>query len=276
MIDLSRAFNRRARGGTRRGGGSGSRIPAMSAQISALAFSRFRADAYNLDGVSGNVKDWVELSTLATGIKSITANHVLTQATSAQQCAVPAANALFQNRVSATFVDQRYLSNSPASSWRFLHDGTGCAVYTVLSFDSVTGTAYYLATSSGGVGTGFNLGRSTTTAAYFVGNGSAAIATNNGGTIATSTAYYTRFRYTENVSPEVDVYIKTASAATTASTSAAPAAGDPGSTLELGNRPANNAPFVGKWLETIIFKGAYDATADALVKSYFTAYYRVT
>lgn len=275
MIDLSRAFNRRARGGARRIGGGGSRIPGMVTQIRAAAFANWRADSYTLDGVSGNVLSWTELSTSATGIKSITANHVLTQATSAQQCAVPAANASFQNRVSATFVDQRYLSNSAASSWRFLHDGTGVAVYSVLSLDTVTGSKYLLATSSGGTGTGFNHGPVGAALACFVGNGTAAIANPSGGTLAISTAYYWRYRYTENVSPEVDVYIKTSSAATTASTSAAPAAGDAGSTLELGNRPANNAPFVGKWCETIIFKGAYDAALDALVKSYFTAYYGV-
>jgi hypothetical protein len=238
----------------------------------------FESDYYAVDVTTGKVASWLEKSTHPTGILSIDPIHAMSQSTSALQCAVPVANSLFRGCVSATFVDQRYISHAAASAWRFLHDGTGFAVYTVRSFASLSGAKYFLSTSYGGTVVGFNTGTGSATQSGFVANVGAAIAAPNGGTFATATAYSTRMRYEEGASPEVDLYRGATSMASTAATSAAPATGvDPTATLMMGNRVVIvDAPFVGDWCSTIICKGTYSAATDALINLYFTAKYGVT
>ena len=265
----------RRTGGRGARGGSTNRLRFLDTQVRNVAYSRFGAEWYTVDGVSGKVASWTERSLHPSGILSIDASHKMEQATSAQQCAIPTADSLFNGRVSAAFADQRYTSHASASAWRCLHDGTGCAVYNVLSYSNLTGAKYVLATTSGGTAVGFNTGTSGAALAAAVLNVGAVIGAPSGGTLTTSTAYYTRYRYEENVSPEIDIFAKTTSMNTIPSTSGAPSTGDPTATLMLGNRQAVNAPFVGNWLETIVIKGSYSATIDALIKSYFAAKYGV-
>jgi hypothetical protein len=248
---------------------------ALEAQVRAAAFSALRADTYTLDGVSGKVASFDERSTLATGIGS---SHKLTQATSAQQCAVPAALSTVRGRMAATFLDQRYSSNAVVSTFTFMHDGpTGCTVYNMWQPDTVTGSDYLLTTAFSGTSRGYATGRSSATAVLFIGNGTASCVNINGGTVAIGTPIYTRTRLDAAQNPDADIFIGTASAATKATPDAAYSSGDATATLMLGNRVSLvNAPFIGKWMETLIFKGAYDAAVDQLVRDYFTAYYGVT
>lgn len=243
----------------------------LQANVRAGAFSMFCADAYNIDGVTGKVASWQELSTHASGILSIDATHRMAQSTSALQCAVPTANALFRGRVSATFVDQRYISSAAASAWRFLHDGTGSTIYEVFSLDSVAGAKYRLSTSYGSTQRGWNSSQSGTTIASFISNGTDNAVAQSGTVLAVTTPYYTRTRFETTT---LDTYLKTALGDDAVYPS--PSASDPVATLMLGNRViVIDSPFAGKWLASVIAKGAYSAAYDAIVKAWISAKYGV-
>jgi len=254
------------------------RLAGAAARLMGLSklWSNFESDYYSLDGGTGKVSAFLEKVPTGRGIRVGTPTHAMSQSTSALQCAVPAASALFQGRVAATFVDQRYSSTAPASAWAFLHSGEGATVYDVFSLDTVSGAHVRLSTSYGSVQRGWNVSCSAATLVSFMANGTATISVIQSASIlATGTAYYSRARYSESASPEHDIYLKTTLGASGATT-AAPSASDPIGTLMLGNRVTTlDQPFVGKWLCTIILKGAYSAADDAIVREYLAAKYGV-
>lgn len=108
----------------------GIRAANLDAPISSLApFSWLDSTSYTIDGVSGKVGSFVDRGT---GIRAFTANHILSQATSAQQVALPSNQGALNNRLCVTFAgNQWYVSNSTASTWKFMHDGTGVEIHRV-------------------------------------------------------------------------------------------------------------------------------------------------
>ena len=86
--------------------------------------SLFTGDLYNVDGVTTKVGAIVD---------HYDPTHLLEQAVSGAQVAVPAADAVLNGAQALTFnALQHYTSNRPASAWRHQHSGIGfsCMVWT--------------------------------------------------------------------------------------------------------------------------------------------------
>ena len=81
----------------------------------------FTADYYAVDGVTGKVAAFIDWND---------SSHTLAQSTSALQVNLPTVDSRFAGAltITATQANTRYVSSRAASSWRFLHDGTGCSV----------------------------------------------------------------------------------------------------------------------------------------------------
>jgi hypothetical protein len=133
----------------RRGGLGGVNLSLESTILALQPYSFVESDYYALDGISGKVSAFIDKVAAGTGIRAITANHAMVQATAANQCVQPAASASFGNRVVASAPagsTVEYFSNSTAAAWRLLHNGTGVTLY-FCSKDNASGAGQYLANS---------------------------------------------------------------------------------------------------------------------------------
>lgn len=117
----------------RRGGGPRVRRRSVSfAEIRAIfsGGSVFTADFYAVDGVTGKVAsiiDWLDPT------------HALVQATSANQVDVPTHDSALNGAKSFTFAgSQRYVSNRAASAWKYLHGDSNTPSTTVAVFVPTT------------------------------------------------------------------------------------------------------------------------------------------
>lgn len=77
----------------------------------------FTANYYAVDGVSGKVSGFIDWND---------ATHVLAQATSANQVAIPTPHADFSGQLCGVFTAHAYQSNRAVASWIFAHDGISC------------------------------------------------------------------------------------------------------------------------------------------------------
>jgi hypothetical protein len=118
----------------------------------------FTGSRYELDGVSGKVLrfvDWLDPT------------HYLAQATSANQCAVPAATAAVRNALTAAFDSNPfYVSTRAAAEYSYLHNETDSSLIFGGINGSTAGTRYMVATrdasGTSGVDIGMSLSRNTT------------------------------------------------------------------------------------------------------------------
>jgi len=202
--------------------------------------SWFDANYYVVDGVSGKVSDFVDY---------IDNTHTLRQATSAQQVAVPSADAVLGGALSANFVavsSNRYDSTRAPSAWTYLHAGVGSEV--VVSFVPNTNPASYLVCTEPGTATtqaGFiAYWSSGGSARCFVGTGAATVFDTGAvgsGTMPVGVGTYMSVSYLEGRTPS-EVVVSARSAAIYSSNSAVnPSSVDPSATLRLGSGTTGTA-----------------------------------
>ncbi len=248
------------------------RAPSLSAaaktsgQIAALSpFSWIRSDSFTSSG--GKVTAWVDLAN---------PSHQLSQGNSARQVNVPSPSGLFAGRAAATFTPAgttRYISSLPASSWRFLHDGTGCDLIIVYSPTSEGGLL--LGTKDGSAGqAGVFLQSTGGSLRLAVANGTSTIINANQATPATTlgAATYGGYSYSEAASPKYARYVKS-DGSNSGSPSGAPAAGDPGGTLVLGGSGAENFLADMLFAELLVFNRVLTAPERQTMAAYMAARY---
>jgi hypothetical protein len=266
---MGRRNARNSRGG---GGASGVTAAALEAIVRGYTpYSWIEADS--VTPAATNVASMVDRVTAGTGIRAITANHALEQATGAQQVALPVASATLNNQLAFTFAGaQRYDSNSPASSWK-MHDGVGWEAFTWFVWPAAalmpmiaTGSVGGLATQRSIVWSAYDFG--TPTVELRIGNATATPVCNSSVASAGATgANYTNFRYVEGATPEWNSLYKDISRASGAS-GAAPDGGDPNGTLRVGADRAAANSMSGVWGGYLIWNRILTSPERTMVRAY--------
>lgn len=206
------------------------------AQALGLSQYVFTADRYIESGsnpgfVESNV-DWKN------------AAHLLTQATAAQQAALPSASALFANKLASPFVrasGTRYSSNLAASAWKLAN----YEVFCLCSHTSATGTQVRYTTRASGNGiTQYRLTGGAT--CFFYADGATIVNVASGGVVGINTATYSDVFF---LSP--DYAVRTKGTVTASGTQAAsPGGNDPEFSLMLGSDGTNHCDmlWLGLWV----------------------------
>lgn len=257
---------------SRRGRTSGATVTPFQQVLAAFAGgSVFTADRYTVDGGSGKVAafvDWLD------------GTHTLAQA-GANQCVVPAASAIFAGRKCAVFGASEYYDSSRASStWKYLHDGTGCSVVHVYApSTNVVTTRCSLATRSlaGGAGDiGFSLSRiAGPDWAVTVRNAGAVIVNIAAGTPAVDTAVYLDFFYKESEAPDEYVLREKGTSVANGNSGGVPSSANPAGTLRLGGTTAASVLDLSRWAATLIAPRVLTANQRATVQRWILQTYGV-
>lgn len=240
-----------------------------------VPYSWMRADSYTVDGVSGKVASFPDIVRPGTGIRAITAAHAFAQATSASQAVVPAAHSALGSRLAANFAAAPYyVSNSPASSWRAVHNGSGWTSFAVLDRTSVAGSQFHWSTFGPGAETGGGASIQGGILYRQVYNSTTQVCVAGGAGEATG-ATYVSDTFNSSDTPDLTVYRKSASVAT-ANLTGAVDTGDSAGTMTIGaNRSGSN--LLNAYLaEELFFNRSLTAGEYTIVRAYFTARYGVT
>lgn len=259
---------------SRRVGRGGGRLSPLEDSIrNLLPYSFVETDYYSIDGVSGKVSAFLDKVKPGTGIKAITAAHAMAQATSAQQVSIPATYAGLNGRLVATFGgSQYYQSNSPASSWTFMHDGSGAEAFIV--FEKTGGATYYLLATNNALA-GFNWQTSTSLPGTVLDAAGGFVIFANSGAATWANEKYASMSYSTASTPDYSQFLRTAAAGTD-NNRLTPAATAPQGSLMLGASTAASAPFVGVIASVMIWNRVLTATERAIVRSYISKKYGVT
>jgi hypothetical protein len=230
--------------------------------------SRFNTRNYTSSG--GNVVSWVDYAD---------ASHVLTQPTAGLRVPVPTTSAALLGANAATFSTHWYESNRAASTWRFLHDGTGCEAYAVFVPTTVAaGQRVVWATNTNTAApgdTGAELFWSATAAVFAIANnGAYPVAFSPAGSIAAGSARAISYQSGTVRTPDAAMSSATA-LLTQGDYGSAVAAGDPTSTLRLGADPAGARFGVMQWAELFTFQRVLQASERASLMSYFRFEYGI-
>lgn len=242
------------------------------AAIRALApYSWLRADSVIVAG-----------DKVAAIIDKALGGHLLTQSTVANRMVGPVPQPAIEG---APVLEMRggqvYDSNLPASTWRFLHDGSGAEVFHIAVqwptapttwATSIATIAQLLATR-----VGFAIYRGATGQAYdLVVNGTANVTARSPGTIPNGAASVRNYRfsladpvqYQGSISPDGAI-------GSSGAVAAAPSAGDSELTLRLGG--GTTAAYQGfeQWGETLIFNRVLSEAERATVRAYLARRYRI-
>lgn len=252
-------------------------VDELARKISAmLPFSWISADTFTVSGVSGKVASYPDIVTPGTGIRAVSADHVFAQATSANQNAVPVADAALRGQLSATFSTTFYDSSAPATNWKFIHSGAGYESFVVF-VPTAFATNYLLfgttATAANGIlcfvadASGYQ--DQTYGAAGII---SPAVA--GAGVFSNGVGTYINSSYLEGGgSPEFVRRIRTA-VVRTGDSSGAPSSSDSAYTLRVGAVPnVDTIPFVGRWATQLIFNRVLTSTERSVVQEYFAVKY---
>jgi hypothetical protein len=240
--------------------------PSLFAQVLALAAGRpvFTADNYTVDGVTGEVANWIDHSD---------PTHLLEQSIDLRQVLVPAPHADFGGAACASFDAVHpglYVSNRPASAFRFCHDGTGVSWYCTLTALEATWTAsrFVWGTINGG-GTNFALllgGNAASGFRYEISNGAVIY---NPTAAAGTTPNYVSGHYALTETPDVLYQLRTATV-NNSNVTGVPSAGDPSSTLLLGANPGFGNLGRFRW-RNLMFFPLLTAPQRAVVEAYIAA-----
>lgn len=227
----------------------------------------FTADRYTVDGVSGKT---------AALIDHLDPTHALSQATSATQCALPAADALFRSQLSMTFAGAQYYdSNRSNEYWKFLHTGTGMTIATVYAPTTVT-TVTAFASRIGG-GAGCSMSRNATGPAYnfTVQSATQVVISSPAGTPVLNTPVVQSANHSESASPKWehrigDVLINsgtTTNAVTTTASSSVP--------FRLGATGNASSLDSSRWVAILAIPQVWSADERATFLSYIHAAYGI-
>lgn len=230
----------------------------------------FTADRFAVDGVSSKVASfscWLSGALLA-------------QATSAQQVALPAADAALGGALVATLAGaQWYDSGDPASFWKPLHDGSGSTIYTVFKPTTTAAgplvmhsTRVFAATTEVGHTIYQNGG---TNWQALESNGAIEALVLQGGVPVAGTATYLSQKFATASTPDGNLRVRSASVVTGDAT--APSALDPTGALRLGAgiTPTNRLPFQGVWAALMYVPRIITASEDTIVQSWIRQKYGI-
>jgi len=200
--------------------------------------SVFTADLYVIDGGTGRMRAAADHNDGA---------HWLEQSDTTKQCALPAPHADYDGQLCATFdhtVPNWYTSNRAASAWPYIHSGLGHRVSFCMTPTVLLAGVVYWGTYTGGAQTGAwqSSQADTTSARWLVFNesGGGAIDASIAAAYTLNVARYYQIRFTDNASPEYQVYVNgTAGASGSSLTHSSKA---PQSPLVLGRRANTTAP----------------------------------
>lgn len=241
------------------GGGLENQITAMN------PFAWFRADSFTESG--GKVTAFID---------KMNAANSLSQATPAKQVNSPTADAAMANASTATFngaVDTfSYLSNLPASSWTFMHNGLGadtfCAYVPVTPSGSSVAVWSTYSVSATGPGARF-----TTTTGNTFGLNSGATTYGNTTNAATNTdgvGTYAEWYFKQADAPNNQTWTKAVAGATNAFVTV-PSAAAPAHGLTLG---ANGGLGVSmRFADLLIFNRTITAPERATIQAYMLERY---
>lgn len=201
------------------------------------------------------------------------ASHAYVQSNTAKQVAAPAAYANLNNALAGTFTGAEYYqSNAAASTWTFLHDGTGAEMFVV--FEKTGGGTYYLVASHNTTAgfdfqTAANLTGSVLDAAggYVIFAASAALTWANEKYVSMSYATSDTPDFTQN---------RRATAAGTDNNRLTPASTAPQGSLMIGASTTGAAPFVGAIACVMVWNRVLSAGERTTVRAYITSKYGVT
>lgn len=224
----------------------------------------FSADYYAVDGVSGKVSAFIDWND---------PTHMLVQASSALQVAVPVAHADFAGNLCATFTGaETYVSNAPVSRFRFMHDGTGCSLFRVATPTTILGVHSCACTTSqaGVAGLSFYITGPDVRSSVEKTGGSV-YPDSSLGTVAANVPTYREISHGTARAPQWELRAKGTVAASGAYISA-PDTGDSQHPLRLASNAGPGLFYVGRWRDLILTPGV-SATERAVVQNYFrTAY----
>lgn len=224
----------------------------------ALAQGRpvFTADYYAVDGVSGKVASFIDWNDFS---------HLLVQATSGNQVAIPAVHADFAGKLCADFTGaQRYVSNRPTASWLYLSDGSSMSVLTVCTPTATNTRLCSTRNSANGFLLGIQAGPSWLA---FISGGPGP-----GFGRALNLPSMWAFRFTDGGgTPEYTAKVTGFTALVGDSTT--PTAGPPAGPLVLGSNPDASLPFVGR--VAYLSFGFDTGTVTAQAQSALTSLYGV-
>lgn len=229
--------------------------------VLALAASRpvFTADYYAIDGVSGKVASFIDWND---------PTHTLAQATSANQVALPAPSASFNGRYVVTFATTMfYTSNRAASTWTFLHDGTGMDEFAVFRATAMSPGASMIAGTQTGSTNYQSLYLTTTgaTASMNINNAAgSAIGVGDQAIPALGTSTWLRATVLAGAG-NTKLYDK--GTQRFSGTVSSPSGGAPPTSLVLGKLPGGAAAYLGD-LRSLLFAPALSASAAAVVASW--------
>lgn len=250
----------------------GALAPDLDSPILALApYSWPRLSYYSLDGVSGKVSAILESIPTGTGIRAAYPSHSYAQATSANQVAVPTAQASLNNALAGNFnTAPYYVSTAPASAWIAPHNGAGFTAIWALDRLSVSGTQYPWATYGGAeTGAAFYYSGAGLGAAVY--NGAALTLNATASDEATGATFHSALLASANT-PDMTARRRTASIAT-ADASTGFAAGNPVHTMSLGAFESGANPINAYMAEWQFYDRALTSGELTIVHNYIAAKY---
>lgn len=166
-------------------------------------------------------------------------------------------------------------SSLPASSFSFMHDGTGCTIYSVVKQPAAhVGT---IVATSTGAGTNRGVGHRVNTffrASYYMSDGSVLRVTANSSSaeaIFSGGQHHIFSTRLANSPSGSDAEAHVDSALVFGVTSAAFSSADPASTLRLGRTSTDGNRLVGDLGDLLIYAGWHDDTERAAVEAWLTA-----
>ena len=188
------------------------------------------------------------------------------------------ASSLLAGHAGATFdaTDDRLVSSLAASLFTFMHDGSGCTIYSVVR-TAASGVRTICATGTGGpttvsmghrINTGF-------TASYFMSDGVALRLSANGAAASVSNNLFDvqASRLRSSVSPHLSIDVNGMSVAT--ADSAAFSASAPAATLHIGTNSAGVFPLAGNLLLLLVDNVAHSDATMAAIKAALDARFGV-
>jgi hypothetical protein len=235
-------------------------------------FCWFRAD-YRTE-VAGKVTLFGDKCNLVGGnARAVDTAHALAQVNAALQVPAVVAQAAFNGKEAAVFVDNVYASTIDKSNFRFLHNGVapGMRAVTLFELPSDPELALMFGTRSG-PGAGFNdLLQAGNVTAYWS-NAAGTVIGQGDGAYILNQPFYVDSSYSAGDSPQFSHFVNSTLKASGAIS--APSAGDPDATLTLGRSPSGTYPANMLWADSLIAKTSDIATQAKIRRYIFLRYAR--
>lgn len=251
---------------------SGARAGKSLAQQFAALFvpgtdARMESWSYAVDGVSGKLRAFIDVSD---------PTHEFAQAIAINQCALPAVDASWNGKLTATFVPgvrNYYVSNRAASAWKAYHGAT-CTIFTGWLRTAVGGSSAVAVAdyAAGGPGIQIYAGGSSAAAFNVFGTGGGSIA----GIAPAATWNFNEaayFRY-QAVGGVFEMRKGNTVSIGTGSLPS-PSTGDPGGPMALGDYPGvtSTAPMEGNHAFSFFFQRAISVAEASIVAAYIQSFW---